>query len=282
MLYFIFTVDGDWKQYFDVNLSEDRRLPHPDTLLDLIQCEIDLAQHSLDGKFIHFIHTSPRVRTFFLEEPFMSLWKKIISNKGDIGLHCHEEDPYKEYYFQDTAKMDRIIGECLSYLREDGLDVIAYRGGFLAFCAELIPILERNCLQFDFSCEPQRFLVHNQTVVSDWRGAPASFYRMSYRDHRRPGSSNIFEIPIGSYQEQYLYFEKSSAQMLEVIASSLKEKSNKENKDIVVSALTHTYEYSKDKDIKSIKDKISVLKEYGKFINLKELQDIIEGSHLKG
>jgi hypothetical protein len=176
--------------------------------------------------------------------------------------------------------MERVIGGSLSILREAGLGVIAYRGGFLAFCAQLIPVLEKNGLRFDFSCEPDRILIHGKKVVSDWRGAPTSLYRLSYRDHRREGSSNIFEIPIGSYEDEYLYFEKSSAKMLEIIASGLTERSKKESKDIVVSVLTHTFEYSNDEDIKDIKDKIDVLKKYGRFINLQELQHIIESQPL--
>lgn len=277
MLYFIFTVDGDWKEYFNVDLTDEQRLPSLDLVRKLIDNETAFLKEELNGKFIHFIHTSIRVPTFFLKEPFLAIWKRIIDDGADIGLHCHAEDPYKEYYFKDIPRMERIIGEALSILREADLDVTAYRGGFLAFCAQLIPVLEKNGLCFDFSCEPDRLLIHGNNVVSDWRGSPSSFYRLSYRDHRREGSSKVFEIPVGSYEDEYIYFEKSSAKMLEVIASGLEDKAKKEKKDIVVSVLTHTFEYTSDKDMKNIKGKIDVLKEYGRFINIKELKHIIEG-----
>jgi len=74
---------------------------------------------------------------------------------------------------------------------------------------------------------------------------------------------------------KYLYFEKSEAKELEEIVLALKEESEKESKDVIVSVLTHSYEYKSADEIKNISDKISVLKEFGQFINIKELSGII-------
>ena len=276
MLYLIFTIDGDWKEYFDVSLPEEKRLPQVEFMQGLIEREIEVATRNLDGQFIHFIHTSPRVRNFFLSETFIKLWRQIIENGGDIGIHPHEDDPHKDYYFQDSSRMKGVISGQVRSLRTQGLNVSAYRAGYLAFFSDLIPILEENGLYFDFSCEPGRHFIDGDEVVSDWRGAPTSLYRMSYHDHRKVGDSRVYEIPIGTSKGHYLYFEKSPPETIEEIASDLREKSRKDSRDIIVSVLSHTYEYRSSNEIKKIEEKISLLKKYGRFINLNELKDIIE------
>lgn len=275
MLYYVFTVDGDWKEYFDVKLSEEERAPRKKLIQELVKREIDVAESRLKGRFVHFIHASPRARTFFLDEPFMKLWKHIIEKGGSVGVHCHEDDPHKAYYFQDIPRMKEAISEQVRALRGAGLEVQAYRAGYLAFCAGLVKILEENGLRFDFSCEPGRYLIHNGRLVSDWRGAPTSLYRMSYHDHRKEGNSKVFEIPIGTADGHYFYFEKSGTEELKLAASSLKSKSEKTSRDIIVSVLTHSNEYAKDEDIKRIKEKITLLKQYGRFVGLKEVSDMI-------
>ena len=275
MLYLLFTVDGDWKEYFNVNLSEEERLPKKEILQSLIEREIEVANRVLDGKFLHFIHTSPRARTFFLDELFLGMWKRIVEAGGDIGVHCHEDDPYKEYYCTDTARMREVISQQTNTLRKNDLAVEAYRGGYLAFCPELIPVLAENGLRFDFSSEPGRYLVHNDQLVSDWRGAPTLLYEMSKEDHRKEGKSGVYEIPLGTAKGNYLYFEKANIPELELVASQLVMLSEKEGRDIIVSVLTHSYEYTSSEEIKNIEDKIAILKNYGKFINLKELSSLI-------
>lgn len=274
MLYLIFTVDGDWKEYFDVKLPPKKRRPDTRLMQDLIKREIEVMARHTGGRFIHFIHASPCARTFFLKEPFAALWRSIAQGGGDIGVHCHEDLPYNEYYFEDTPRMKKVISEQVTALRSLGLETCAYRGGFLAFNHTLIPVLEENGLYFDFSCEPGRRLVHNGKTVSDWTGSPGSLYRMSYTDHRKEGGSSVYEIPMGVSGNKYLYFEKSDAATIEKAAIELKNSSAES--DIVVSVLTHTYEYTSPEAFEDIVNKISVLKKFGKFINIEELKELIK------
>jgi len=275
MLYFIFTIDGDWEEYFDVNLSEGDRVPKIDSLQSLILKEIEVAERNLNGRFIHFIHTSPRVRDFFLKERFLELWDRIVKNGGDVGLHCHEDDPYKDYYCQDTRRMKEVISREVCRFREAGLSIKAYRGGFLGFSHETVRILEENRIYFDFSCEHGRYLRHGDILISDWRNSPEHHYRMSYKNHCDAGDSKVWEVPIGSSKKRHLYFEKASLEDLRKVALDLKERSIQNKCDIIVSVLTHTYEYASLEGIKKIEEKISLLKQYADFINLQELERII-------
>lgn len=275
MLYFIYTIDGDWLEYFDTRLRDEERLPKEDVLLDLVQREIDLSDKTLKGKFVHFIHTSPRVRDFFLERNFRKMWKDIVKNNGDTGLHCHEDDPYKDYYCQDAYHMRDVISERVAAFQKVGLDVKCYRGGFLGFSNETVRVLEENGILFDFSCEPGRLLTHDKKIVCDWRDAPEHHYRMSHDDHCKQGESKVWEIPLGASKGRYLYFEKSSLQDIEEIALDLRQRSLQNKCDIIVSVLSHTYEYVSLERVKAVEEKLCILKKYGKFINLKGLKDIL-------
>ncbi len=274
MLFYVFTVDGDWKGYFDVNLSEKKRLPCVDLMQGLIEQEIRFTKENLSGKFIHFVHSSPRARDFFLKSPFPELWRKIVKNQGNIGLHGHEDDPQKDYYFDNLEYMRNIVGAQVSAFRERDLSLSSYRGGYMAFSAGLIPVLKENNLGYDFSCEPQRYLMHGKRVVSDWRGSPSSLYEMNLKDHRRKGKSGVYEIPVGYFNGFYLYYEKSNQDILGEICSNLKKISLAESCDIIVSVLTHSWEFETKQDIINLKKKTAVLKEYGEFINIEDLSRI--------
>ena len=260
MLYFVFTVDGDWEEYYNPRLSEEQRKPDKERLLSWIDREIKIADRFLNGRFIHFIHTSPRARDFFLQEEFISRWKEIEEKGGSVGIHSHEDDPGRAYYYNVKEKMEEGIGRLAKGLREKGLSPLAFRGGYLAFGPGTISILEQNQIFLDFSCEPGRYLFHGDLLVSDWRGAPDNYYRMGYRDHRKPGKSQLFEIPLGIHLERY-----SISKIWKKINQYKRQK-----QDVVVSILVHSCEFKFF--IKRIKIKLAllILRFYGKFINAGE------------
>ena len=275
MLYLVFTVDGDWDEYFNRNLSEEDRAPKVDVLTTLVKREIDMAEKILGGRFIHFVHTSSRARDFFIKEPFLELRKELARNGGDAGLHCHEDDSYKVYYYQDVSMMRSVIAERAEAFRKAGLTAKSYRSGFLGFSNKITEILEKNDIYFDFSCEPGRYLTHEDYIVSDWRGAAEHNYRMDYEDHRKEGNSKVWEIPVGTSGGKCLYFEKSSLKDIEKIAIELKQRSMENKRDIVVSVLSHTYDYASQDRIENIEAKLTLLKKYGSFIGIKELDNIL-------
>ncbi|MFH2034610.1 MAG: hypothetical protein ABIJ26_07950 [Candidatus Margulisiibacteriota bacterium] len=261
MLYFVFTVDGDWSQYYDPALSEEKRRPSLQKLVDYVKEEIKVTE-ALKGKFVHFIHTSPRARDFFLRREFVTLFRQIMDFQGSLGIHCHEDDPRKEYFYADQKRMREVIGFFCEALSENRLKASAYRGGYLAFSPLTIPVLEENHIFLDFSCEPGRYLMHGSNLVSDWRGAPDNFYRLDYQDHRRRGSSNVFEIPVG------IYVENLSLAKIQSKAKKLKEKA--ENSNIIVSVLTHSFNFGNFFERRKIVKALKILKQYGTFINAEE------------
>ncbi|MBU0671822.1 MAG: hypothetical protein KJ732_02205, partial [Candidatus Margulisbacteria bacterium] len=213
------------------------------------------------GKFIHFVHTSPLVRDFFLKPDFISLWKKIEATGGEVGVHCHEEELYQAWHYDDPTRMEPAINALFEGLTKNGLTPRSYRGGFMTFSHKTIPILEQNGIFLDYSCDPGRHMIKNNALVSDWRSAPTNVYRMAYDDHRKKGDSRVFEIPLGIYIEQ---------QSLLSIWKKLK--ALKKNKGTtIVSVLAHTYDFTNWKMRLKIKLALSLCKIYGKFIDSSEI-----------
>lgn len=258
-LFFVFTIDGDWDEYFATRRPEEERKPKHDTLISLIEAEIKLAR-LVGGKFIHFVHTSPLVRDFFLQPDFIKLWKKIEATGGEVGVHCHEEELYKDWYYDDPAKMEKTINFLYESLTNAGLTPKSYRGGYMTFSHKTIPILEQNGIFLDYSCAPGRHMIKNNALVSDWRNAPTNVYRMSYDDKAKIGDSRVFEIPLGIYIEQ---------QSLWSVWTKLRQL-RKNKGTTIVSVLAHTYDFTNWKMRWKMKIALLLCKKYGKFMDSSE------------
>jgi len=273
-LYFIFTVDGDWDEYFSTKLSKQERKPDRKGLLGLIKREIAIAR-SIGGKILHFVHTSPVTRQYYLQPEFIRLWKKIEASGGSIGAHCHEEGLFSRGRLNDSGMLEQSVRSLTEPLRKEGLTLISYRGGYLTFCKNVIPILERNELFLDFSCAPGRYLHHKGRLIADWRGAPKNYYRMCYQDHRAEGKSNVIEIPLGKIKKRALYIDITSLSDIWKVVRRLAKKDKSSKGNIIVSLLTHTYEFSSVWKRVRIKAALLVCRLYGSFINDKEALEII-------
>jgi len=273
-LYFIFTVDGDWNEYFSTELSEQKRGPDKRNLLGLIKREMKAARF-IDGKLLHFVHTSPFNRKYFLEPEFVALWKMIEKGGGSVGVHCHEEDLFSHGKLDDPVKMERSIRSITQPLRDKGLTLISHRGGYLAFCRNVIPILEKYGLLLDFSCSSGRYLHYKGRLIADWRGAPKNYYRMCYQDHRKEGKSHVIEIPLGKLKRRALYLDITSLLDIWMLARHLAKREKSSESDIIVSLLTHTYEFSSAWKRMRIRATLLICKWYGRFLTDRQALEII-------
>jgi hypothetical protein len=274
-LHFIFTVDGDWDEYFLTDLPHRKRRPHREGLLGLIRHEIRIAR-MIRGKFLHFVHTSPVTREYFIQPEFIDIWKEIESKGGGIGVHCHEEELFDHGRLVDPEGLERSILSVAKPLRVEGLYLISYRGGYLTFCRSIIPILERTGIALDFSCSSGRYLHYKGRLIADWRGAPKNYYRMCYDDHRREGGSDVFEIPLGKIKQRALYIDVTSLLDIWMVSRHLAKKEKTIKGDIIVSLLTHTYEFSSWWKRLRIRTALFICGRYGSFIIDKEALGLIE------
>jgi hypothetical protein len=258
-LNFIFTIDGDWDEYFYTKLTDEQRRPALERILPLLRAEQETAA-AVGGKFVHFVHTSPLVRDFFLRPELIAVWKAYEASGGEVGVHCHEEDLYTAWYYADADRMAPVIRNMAAGLRQAGLSPAAYRGGFMAFGPAVIPLLEQNGLQLDCSCAPGRHLVTNGQLVSDWRGAPENIYRLDYQDHRKPGTSRVLELPLGVYIER---------QSLLGVWKTCRALARREG-ETMVAVLAHTYDFASWKMRLKIRAALAVCRLYGNFISVRE------------
>lgn len=268
-LNFIFTIDGDWDEYFYAARPQEQRLPDKRTLLELLDRQLTLIADN-GGKSVHFVHTSPLARNFFLQPEFLALWKRLEARGGNIGIHCHEEELYTAWHYADTARMTPAIDGLVQGLRNAGLSPRAYRGGFMTFCAALIPLLEKHGIKLDFSCDPGRHMVKNGALVSDWRGAPDNVYRMDERDHRKTGKSSVYEIPLG------VYIEQQSLLRIWQTCRTLK----KRREEIIVAVLAHTYDFASWKMRLKIRAALLICRLHGNFIGVEQALEKIRGMGL--
>lgn len=273
-LYFIFTVDGDWDEYFSTHLSKQDRKPDRPGLIYLIKREIEVSR-LIGGKVLHFVHISPVALQYFLKPEFIDIWKKIEASGGSIGVHCHEEGLFSRGRLNDLGMLEQSVSSLTEPLRKEGLTLISYRGGYLTFCKDVIPILERNELFLDFSCDPGRYLHHKGRLIADWRGAPKNYYRMCYQDHRAEGKSNVIEIPLGKIKQRALYIDITSLSDIWKVARRLAKKDKSSKGNIIVALLTHTYEFSSVWKRVRMKAALLVCRLCGSFINDKEALEII-------
>lgn len=259
-LNFIFTIDGDWSEYFAASLGTEERRPSLEREMPLVEAELEMAS-AVGGKFVHFVHTSPLTRDFFLRPEFIALWKRAEDSGGEVGVHCHEEDLHSAWHYDDASRMSPAIGDMVRGLRAAGLSPISYRGGFMAFGPAIIPLLEENGLLLDFSCDPGRHLVTNGELVADWRGAPSNFYRLDRADHRKPGDSGVIEIPLG------IYIEKMS---LPRIWSECRRLARREG-ETAVAVLAHTYDLASWRMRLKIRAALAICRRYGNFVSPREI-----------
>ncbi len=275
-LYFVFTVDGDWDEYFSTRLPKEKRRPDKKRLLDQIKHEIGLAR-SIGGKVLHFVHTSPVTRQYFLEPDFIALWREMEKGGGSIGVHCHEEELFNNGRLDNPEKLEESIHSITDPLRSKGLHLISYRGGYLTFCKSIIPILEKNGIFLDFSCLSGRYLHYKGRLIADWRGAPENYFRMCYNDHCKEGESGIIEIPLGKLKKRTLYIDIMPLLDIWMVARHLARKGRIAKESIIVSLLTHTYELSSLWKRIRIKTALFICSHYGSFINDKEALNIAKG-----
>jgi len=259
-LNFIFTIDGDWDEYFYAARPEEERRPSKPVLLELLRKQLA----------VHFVHTSPLARDFFLQPEFLEIWKRLESGGGDIGVHCHEEELYTAWHYADAARMAPAIDGLVRGLRNAGLSPRTYRGGYMTFSHALIPMLAAHGIALDFSCDPGRHMVKNGALVSDWRGAPDNVYRMDGQDHRKPGKSPICEIPLGVYIEQ---------QSLPHIWRTCRALKNR-RKETIVAVLAHTYDFASWKMRLKIRAALFICRLYGNFIGITQALEKIRGMGL--
>ena len=103
---------------------------------------------------------------------------------------------------------------------------------------------------------------------------------MCYQDHRKEGNSDVVSIPMGKMKGRALYIDNTSLVDIWMLVRHLAKKNKFSEGDIVVSLLTHTYEFSSSWKRFRIKMALLISRLYGSFISDREALEIVK--HRKG
>jgi hypothetical protein len=249
----LLNIDGD----------PDPRDAPPDDDLVLRQYQVMariVADHS-DGKAAMGIHTSPMFRRRFFEPPFVEIWHQWQDRDANLALHT-EEDFYQLPQhrgsgicgYLDAEGLRPIITESLAKLRNEGLEVEAYRAGSGSQTRTIVDALFERGIRLDLSCAPGIAQVER---AIDWRQAPLSAYRMSRGNLCAPAradeADSMIAVPVefdgdleavrgdDSVRKHHLANDTSDLKSLTMVWSTIRARAQDAGRTQIVSMLVHTF-----------------------------------------
>jgi hypothetical protein len=251
------------KVYFVVNVDTD---PDPEdtsrddqAVLEKYGIMQDVLRQHADSKGIICVHSSPMYRERFFENQFMSFWQTWVDEGGELILHL-EEDLYGTpetkqrggSLYSDVQHMETMIKKCTDIMKNAGLPLKIYKGGYHGLTPEIIGILKKVGIQIEVTCAPD---VDWPVKLADWGDSPVSAYYMSEASQRIASAdkSQLFEIPFGwdgvksntserfLLNEHYLVNEFSNYEAMCRVWDTIIKRSSRLAQPQFVGILCHTY-----------------------------------------
>lgn len=208
---------------------------------------IEVFREATDGRGGITVHSSPFFRWTFLHDPFLDLWKEVARMGFDLVLHAHEDRRGGGTYFEDRARLERVIPKTADALRAAGLRVEVFRSGYCAFSNALTAVLEAAGVRLDLSAAPG---IYNSSRDVDWRGGPDTAQRLDRLDFRATPPavpSPVITVPIGwdgtgnTYAGHYLFNEVNTGDDLARVIDAIRARAERREMTQVVLFLCHTY-----------------------------------------
>ena len=158
------------------------------------------------GLAVLTIHTSPRFRTTFFQEPYAGIARDMAAEGVTLALHPHEDRADGGSLYDDPAHLASVIVQGMAAARHAGLPLSVFRSGGFAFHPCLPPLLAAHGLHLDLSAAPGLADVPRHAV---WTEA-------AWQQHHVLGdrAAAVKSVPIGwdgagtSMDRNYLYNEK--------------------------------------------------------------------------
>jgi len=200
-VYFVPLVDVSWLNLGPLNPRKNFRADPPPLDLCLQEAEgiIDLMGELFGGKFVFAVYTGTYCRDKFNEEPFLTTWRRAVTQGGEIVLHTHEEIAAVGTRNGEKEHMTEVIRRQFANLKTGGINPIGFRGGLYGYANFLTPLLEELGLNIDFSAAPG---INKKDREAVWTGIPCSAFYLCPIDKTHSNCqhslSNILEIPIGT------------------------------------------------------------------------------------
>lgn len=221
----------------------------------------DILGRHAGGAAAWTILTGPLYRDRFYEPPYVDFWRDVVRDGADLVLHP-EEDLYgpgpgtgpESCSYYHTSHMREVILSRALKVREAGLTLAAYRGGYHGFTPDIGKIVKEAGIGIELSCAPG--IVWPQKAA-DWGDAPLSAYYMSGRRQAGVAANDedapLFEIPwawdgvapgtsrrfvVG---ENYMINEFSNLEAMKRVWNAVTDRARAHDEQQIVSMVCHTY-----------------------------------------
>lgn len=248
-VYLVVFMDGNWPGYHSLpRPHEEASIPlvNVDEFYENANHAIEVMRDAIDGRFVLGVYTGVYCRELFYREPFIECWKRLVDQGGEIALHPHEEVVGLGSLVDYQAHMWTVLSTKYEQLIAAGIKPTAYRGGYFALSAKLMPIFDELNIKVDLSCLPG---IEVDNWCAHWQDAPTSAYFLCPHDpsHVDCGhsSSQVLEIPLGwngrenKFPENYLVNELNSFERLKTTWESILNRATRTEKPQFVQLLCH-------------------------------------------
>lgn len=98
------------------------------------------------GAAVRPIHTSPRFRTTFFQEPYAGIARDMAAQGVTLALHPHEDRADGGSLYDDPAHLASVVVQGMAAARDAGLPLSVFRSGGFAFHPCLPPLLAAHGL----------------------------------------------------------------------------------------------------------------------------------------
>lgn len=205
--------------------------------------------------------TGSLYRDRFYEGAFLPFWRALVADGADLVLHPEEDlygpgpgtgpDSCSSYH---TGHMRDVILSRARKMRDAGLPLSVYRGGYHGFTAEIGAILKEAGIGIELSCAPG--IVWPEKAAA-WDGARLSAYYMSSARPSEVADDDdidpLFEIPwawdgvapglsrrfvVG---ENYMINEFSNLEAMKRVWDAVVRRAAERGEQQTVSMVCHTY-----------------------------------------
>lgn len=235
----------------------------------------DVVIGEAGGKAVLTVHTSPRYRTHFYREPYLSIWHNLVMQGCELALHPHEDRADGSSLYDDGVHLANVVGKCVDLARSAKLPLTVFRSGGFSFHPDIPRLLDTAAIGVDLSAAPG---LTNVSRCIEWpaasqetdfftrqdsRGqtlgrAPTKRPRLADKTLRRskePGACSdadatkhaLVEVPLGwdrkgaDLDRNYLFNERMDRDGLMRVFDCIRRTADSQAAPAVVNFLTHGF-----------------------------------------
>lgn len=257
-VYVVPYMDGAWVDYDPLSPEVDyAAVPFNEAeVVSNLKDAIPTMKDLIDAKFVFGVHTGVYCRNGFHSEELLELYRQLIAAGGEVALHPHEELVKESTLVAHEAHMEKVITDQVTVLREAGIPVATYRGGYGAFSDQVRRILEGLDILSDLSATPGKTMAHWD---AHWEKAPTSAFYLQEGDPfvTSPDGkdSSLLEIPLGwdgagtRLDANYLN-EESSIEDMKNTYQQIADRAEESGKPQIVHFMCHLFAMA-DRDMRA-------------------------------